>query len=89
MSDVNFIGYIMLAAPPLLLIAFLLDAAVRDLGCRPVLMFLLAGFAVALWLIVGASLGRNGRVGMTALRDWLWINFGWDIYDWDEDDIRF
>jgi len=24
-----------------------------------------------------------------ALRHWLWLNFGWDIYDWRDDDIRF
>ena len=24
-----------------------------------------------------------------ALRHWLWDNFGWDIYDWRDDDIRF
>ena len=23
------------------------------------------------------------------LRHWLWENFGWEIYDWAEDDIRF
>jgi len=24
-----------------------------------------------------------------ALRHWLWQNFGWDIYDWDDGDLRF
>jgi hypothetical protein len=24
-----------------------------------------------------------------ALRPWLWLNFGWDIYEWAPDDIRF
>ena len=23
------------------------------------------------------------------LRHWLYLNFGWDIYDWSPDDIRF
>lgn len=23
------------------------------------------------------------------LRHWLWLNFGWDIYEWEPDDIRF
>ena len=24
-----------------------------------------------------------------ALRHWLWVQFGWDIYDWSDDEIRF
>jgi len=24
-----------------------------------------------------------------ALRSWLWLNFGWDIYDWHDLDVRF
>lgn len=24
-----------------------------------------------------------------ALRHWLWQNFGWDIYEWDDGDLRF
>jgi len=24
-----------------------------------------------------------------ALRHWIWLNFGYDIYDWADDDIRF
>lgn len=24
-----------------------------------------------------------------ALRHWLWDNFGWELYDWNDDDIRF
>jgi len=24
-----------------------------------------------------------------ALRHWLFTNFGWDIYDWDDEEIRF
>lgn len=23
------------------------------------------------------------------LRHWLWTNFGWDIYEWSDEDIRF
>ena len=23
------------------------------------------------------------------LRQWLWLNFGWDIYEWRDDEIRF
>jgi len=23
------------------------------------------------------------------LRHWLWTNFGWDIYDWAPEEIRF
>ena len=23
------------------------------------------------------------------LRHWLQANFGWDIYDWEDDDVRF
>jgi hypothetical protein len=27
---------------------------------------------------------------MTAdLRHWMYLNFGWDIYEWDDDDLRF
>jgi len=27
---------------------------------------------------------------MTAdLRHWMHLNFGWDIYEWDDDDLRF
>lgn len=24
-----------------------------------------------------------------ALRNWIWANFGWDIYDWHPEDVRF
>lgn len=24
-----------------------------------------------------------------ALREWLWDNFGWDVYEWDAEDLRF
>lgn len=24
-----------------------------------------------------------------SLRHWLWLNFGYDIYDWQPNDIRF
>jgi len=24
-----------------------------------------------------------------ALRAWIWLNLGWDIYDWSPEDIRF
>jgi hypothetical protein len=41
-------------------------------------------------------MGREERAGegegamiSAQLRSWLWANFGWDIYDWDDDDIRF
>ena len=23
------------------------------------------------------------------LRHWLWENFGWEIYEWEPDDVRF
>lgn len=23
------------------------------------------------------------------LRKWLWLNFGWELIDWADDDIRF
>lgn len=23
------------------------------------------------------------------LRHWLWTNFGWDIYNWGDEDLRF
>lgn len=23
------------------------------------------------------------------LRRWLWVNFGWDIYEWADEDLRF
>lgn len=23
------------------------------------------------------------------LRHWLWLNFGWDIYEWEDGDVRF
>ena len=26
---------------------------------------------------------------LTDLRNWLWDNFGWELIDWAEDDIRF
>jgi hypothetical protein len=33
---------------------------------------------------------RMAATAMTpALRHWLWTQFGWDIYDWEPDDIRF
>lgn len=28
-------------------------------------------------------------VGLTVLRNWLWDNFGWELIDWADDDIRF
>lgn len=28
-------------------------------------------------------------LGAITLRQFLWDNFGWDIYDWKDDDIRF
>ena len=28
-------------------------------------------------------------VSLTALRNWLWDNFGWELIDWADDDIRF
>jgi hypothetical protein len=24
-----------------------------------------------------------------ALRNWIWTNLGWDIYDWHPEDVRF
>ncbi|MEN9936017.1 MAG: hypothetical protein RLZZ387_2596 [Chloroflexota bacterium] len=24
-----------------------------------------------------------------ALRQWIWEQFGWDVYDWADDEIRF
>lgn len=24
-----------------------------------------------------------------SLRHWLWTNFGWDIYNWGDEDLRF
>lgn len=31
-----------------------------------------------------------GTEGVTpTLRHWLWLNFGWDIYDWEAGDLRF
>jgi hypothetical protein len=39
---------------------------------------------------VGEGPRRTGRHAMTpALRHWLWLNFGFDCYDWEPDDIRF
>jgi len=32
---------------------------------------------------------RRGQGMNPALRHWLWQNFGWDIYDWDDGDLRF
>ena len=26
---------------------------------------------------------------LTDLRNWLWDNFGWELIDWADDDIRF
>lgn len=23
------------------------------------------------------------------LRQWLWVQFGWDIYEWEDDELRF
>lgn len=34
------------------------------------------------------ALGDERRME-PALRCWLWTNFGWDIYDWEPDDLRF
>lgn len=34
------------------------------------------------------GVGGGGSVN-PALRHWLWQNFGWDIYDWDAEDLRF
>jgi hypothetical protein len=31
----------------------------------------------------------KGQAMTDALRHWLWANFGWDIYDWADSDIRF
>ena len=28
-------------------------------------------------------------VEVTDLRQFLWDNFGWDIYEWEEGDVRF
>ena len=28
-------------------------------------------------------------VSLTTLRNWLWDNFGWELIDWADDDIRF
>ena len=28
-------------------------------------------------------------VDLTDLRQFLWDNFGWDIYEWEEGDVRF
>ena len=30
-----------------------------------------------------------GPAASHALRHWLHVNFGWDIYDWEPDDLRF
>lgn len=27
--------------------------------------------------------------GLSDLRHWLFANFGWDVYDWAEDEVRF
>jgi len=27
--------------------------------------------------------------GLVVLRNWLWDNFGWELIDWADDDIRF
>lgn len=33
--------------------------------------------------------GADRMEGPVNLRAFLWDNFGWDIYDWADDDIRF
>lgn len=33
--------------------------------------------------------GQGMNPALLDLRDWLWDNFGWDIYEWKDDDIRF
>lgn len=32
---------------------------------------------------------QMARAAAPALRQWLWVNFGWDCYDWNDDDLRF
>lgn len=34
-------------------------------------------------------LSQSARSGADALRDFLRINFGWDIYDWEPGEIQF
>ena len=35
-------------------------------------------------------LDRTRSQTMTpALRHWIWTNFGWDVYDWDDEELRF
>ena len=29
------------------------------------------------------------RMEIVILRQWLWDNFGWELIDWADDDIRF
>lgn len=31
---------------------------------------------------------EDGMIG-SSLRHWLFVNFGWDVYEWGEDEIRF
>jgi hypothetical protein len=32
---------------------------------------------------------QERKVISPALRQWLWEQFGWDIHEWADDDIRF
>jgi hypothetical protein len=33
-------------------------------------------------------MGMAGAMSDT-LRQWIWEQFGWDVYDWADDEIRF
>ena len=37
----------------------------------------------------GEQFAESANCCAAALRAWLWLNFGWDIYDWADGDIRF
>ncbi len=35
------------------------------------------------------STKSTAQMRSPGLRHWLWTNFGWDVYEWGEDEIRF
>jgi hypothetical protein len=39
-------------------------------------------------LIAGVSI-TPAEPARAALRQWIWLNLGFDVYDWDEGELRF